>query len=89
MVRVHCDPPGRKPEWERSSNGKKSERMEARRRKPRKRSWPERVKVLPKAEAARQKPPRCEKALKEMNNLRERRSHRGESPKYLDNCTVN
>ena len=24
-----------------------------------------------------------------MNNLRERRSHRGGSPKYLDNCTVN
>ena len=46
-------------------------------------------KVLPEAEAARRKPPRCEKALKEMRNLRERRSHRGESPKYLDNCTVN
>ena len=38
------------------------------------------------SKSAREK---VEKALKEMRNLRERRSHRGESPKYLDNCTVN
>ena len=116
MVRVHCDPPGRKPEWglpkakaesretlkeekpEREEPlRQKTEERKFRRRKPRKRgrngrtkvrkgrprskkqrdespeeesfrkkSWPERVKVLPKAEAARRKPPRCEKALKEM-----------------------
>ena len=47
------------------------------------------MKVLPKAEAARRKPPRCEKALKEKRFSERGDSHRGESPKYLDNCTVN
>ena len=64
MVRVHCDPPGRKPEW------------------------------VPAAKAAetlrfrKEHPTRCEKALKEKRFSERGDSHRGESPKYLDNCTV-
>ena len=121
MVRVHCDPPGRKPEWgpgkdespervlrkqrdpqrgetrkgrtseaenrrtkvqkkkaskkgkerkDKSPEGKapeqETEERKFQRGKLPKEELARKGKVLPEAEAARRKPPRCEKALKEM-----------------------
>ena len=109
MVRVHCDPPGRKPEWglpeakaesRETLKEEKPEREEPQEAGNRKDESPEEESLEEGSERKepqkgsgrmkirKERPTRCEKALKEMEISERGDSHRGESPKYLENCTV-